>query len=324
MLNEKTLYINHLQDSLNKETNGAKKVSPSLKSFFRRLSDFEEEYGKEVEEFDNNDILALLHFLAKKSPNSLAAYFSMLKKYYQYLHVHRDIRTECSLKYSDFKDLVTKDVYYSRIIPKDELYSNLHRIVNACERLLLRLIFAGIKGEGNWELINLKKSDIDLRNQVIHVKGRTVKMDATIEREVRMTMAMDAYYMSNGEGEIRKITVNLIESDYLFRPIEEKMALKRDRATLKQLTPQSIQRRVLKLLQQILNRPNMTLQTLYTSGILNSLVEYSIKHNTVLSNLEVREWLEERNYSTTKQEIFVMYKEMLTRVQANNQTTLNI
>ena len=64
----------------------------------------------------------------------------------------------------------------------------------------------------------------------------------------------------------------------------------------------------------------MTLQTLYTSGILNSLVEYSIKHNTVLSNLEVREWLEERNYSTTKQEIFVMYKEQVDTSYKNPDT----
>lgn len=322
MNDEKKFYLEFLQDELDKEHGGTKKVSKSLVSFFRRLTDFEDEYHKMVEDFDNADILALLQFLAKKSPNSLAAYFSMLKKYYQYLYNTRGLRNECNLKYSDFRDLVNKDIYYSRIITKEELYSNIHHVVNSCDRLLLLLIFAGIKGEGNWELINLRKSDIDFKNHIIHVKGRDVKMDNVIERELRMALSMNVYYMSNGEGDIRKITVDLVDSEYVFRPIEEKIALKRDKATLNQLTSQSIQRRVLKLLQQVLNRQNMTLQTLWTSGVLNSLIEYSIKNNIELSNSETRDWLANKGYSTTKQEIYVMYKEMLAKT--HSQLVLNV
>lgn len=310
-------YLNYLEMQTGKSDN-------SIVSFFKKAGDFEVYYKKEVEKFNQEDIKELLKFFAKTSPNSLAVYFSRLKKYYGYLYEFKGITSLVNyidMKYSDYKDFVSADVYTSRIIAKEELYASLGKIVNPCDRLLVLLIFLGIKGERNIDLLNLKKSDIDLNSRHILVNGKHYSFDATIETEIRNTNHTNVYYMNNGRGDTlaaqRKNRVNLLEdSEYVFRPIELKLNLKRDKSTLKKLTPQSIQKRVLAILHDILDKPNMTLQTLYVSGVIQKLVDYS--NGEEMTNKEVREWIDLQNISVTKQEVYKLYTERMKRVASND------
>ena len=311
-------YLKHLEIETGKSDN-------SIVSFFRKANDFEDYYKKEIEKFNQDDIKELLKFFAKTSPNSLAVYFSRLKKYYGYLYEYKGIKSLVNyidMKYADYKDFVSADIYTSRIISREELYSCLGKIVNPCDRLLLLLIFLGVKGERNIDLLNLKKSDIDLNSRHILVNGKHYNFDATIESEIRNTINTNIYYMNNGRGETlaaqRKNRVELVEnSEYIFRPIELKLNLKRDKSTLNKLTPQSIQKRVLAILHDILNKPNMTLQTLYVSGVIQKLVDYS--NGVEMTNKEVREWIDTQNISVTKQEVYKLYVERMKRLNPTDE-----
>lgn len=318
MNNLKQEYLNYLEMLSGKREH-------SVSSFFRKATDYEKEYGKEIEKFNSEDVENFLKFYARTSPNSLSVYVSRLKKYYNYLADNKGITSlmqYTDIKYQDYKDLVEDSIYNSRLITREELYASIGKIVNPCDRLLLLLIFLGIKGDKNIELLNLKKSDIDLNSRHILVNGKHYNFDSTIESELRNTMNTDIYYMNNGQGDTlalqRKNRVHLVEqSDYIFRPIEPKLGLKRDMTTLTKLTSQSIQKRVLAILHHILDKPNMTLQTLYTSGVVQKLVDTS-KVNGEMTNKEVREWIDANSISVTKQEVYKVYAQRLSEERASS------
>lgn len=306
-------------------------VKPKL-SFFNRLKEFEESYGISAEKFQDNDVKQMMKFFAHRNPSSLAVYFSLLKKYYKFISTTFNIGLNfdyTKINYKDYKDIVTTDTYLSKIITKEELENNIHKVSNHCDRLLLLLIFAGIKGDKNYELINLKKSDINWNEKYILVNGREVsfKNETIIRKELEETIKEDKYSVSNGSLGDNTTKLQMVSSAYVFRPFKEKRALKQDMQLYNQMTPQSIQRRVLELLQgasvpngngeriiirKNLNKPNMTLQSLYLSGVLHRLIQYTNKVNNgvELTNKEVREWVDNNNISITKQELIVMYRDI--------------
>lgn len=339
--------------------NSRGEISPSLKSFFTKSCDFEREYNKEIERFDQEDIKNFLRFFAKTSPNSLSVYFSRLKKYYQYLAEHKGITSLTShadMKYADYKDFVCANVYNSRIITREQLHEGLGKIANPCDRLLLLLIFAGIKGYGNQELLNLKESDVDFDRKVITVKrlvkvvdtenckiddnGKVTKkftylpevrefeFDFRIETELRNTLITPVYLMKNGSGNMvarRRNRVDLIEKgDYIFKPIDSKLNLKRDKSTSMQLSSQSIQRRVLNITHNIMGYDNLTLQTLYISGVIQRLVDLTKETGSIMNNLEVRNWIKNQGINATKQEIYEAYRERIeAEARATDTTNVN-
>lgn len=324
MNNLKKEYLNYLEQTTGKKDN-------SIVSFFRKANDFEVEYNIEIEKFTEDDIKSFLKFFARTSPNSLSVYFSRLKKYYQYLYKEKNITSlmqYTNMKYADYKDFVATDVYNSRILTREELYSQIGKIINPCDRLLLLLIFLGIKGDKTVELLNLKKSDIDLTARRITVGNTYYAIDSLIESEIRNTINTHIYYMNNGQGDAatqRKNRVELIEnSDYIFRPIENKLPLKRDVTSFKKLTPQSIQRRVLGILHHVLGYPNMTLQTLYVAGVIQRLADYTEATGEVLTNLEVRQWIDNNNISVTKQEVYKFYCDRISNSVAPVGQNINI
>ena len=307
-------YLNYLERTTGKRNN-------CIVSFFRKANDYEVENNIEIEKFKEEDIKNFLKFFSRTSPNSLSVCFSRLKKYYQYLYEHKGITSllkYTNMKYADYKDFVSAEIYNSRIITREELYAQIGKIINPCDRLLLLLVFLGIKGDKNIELLNLKKSDVDLNSRRIRVNDHYFMIDSLIESEIRNTNNTHIYYMNNGQGDAvaqRKNRVELLEnSEYIFRPIENKLILKRDRTTLKKLTPQSIQRRVLGILHEVLGYPNMTLQTLYVSGVIQRLVDYTETTGEVMNNLEVRQWIDANGISVTKQEVYKLYCDRMNKV----------
>ena len=91
--------------------------------------------------------------------------------------------------------------------------------------------------------------------------------------------------------------------------------------SLKKLTPQSIQRRVLGILHEVLGYPNMTLQTLYVSGVIQRLVDHTEATGEVMDNLEVRRWIDANGISVTKQEVFKLYCDRVNRVTPVSKAT---
>ena len=315
-------YLNYLEKTTGKRDG-------CVVSFFRKANDFEIENNIEIEKFkEEEDIKNFLKFFSRTSPNSLSVCFSRLKKYYQYLYTHKGITSlvkYTNMKYADYKDFVSAEIYNSRIITREELYAQIGKIINPCDRLLLLLVFLGIKGDKNIELLNLKKSDVDLNSRRIRVNDHYFMIDSLIESEIRNTNNTHIYYMNNGQGDAvaqRKNRVELLEnSEYIFRPIENKLILKRDKTTLKKLTPQSIQRRVLGILHEVLGYPNMTLQTLYVSGVIQRLVDYTEATGEEMDNIEVRKWIDANGISVTKQEVYKLYYDRIRKLDLLSKST---
>ena len=120
-------YLNYLEKTTGKRDG-------CVVSFFRKANDFEIENNIEIEKFkEEEDIKNFLKFFSRTSPNSLSVCFSRLKKYYQYLYTHKGITSlvkYTNMKYADYKDFVSAEIYNSRIITREELYAQIGKPFN--------------------------------------------------------------------------------------------------------------------------------------------------------------------------------------------------
>lgn len=164
-----------------------------------------------------------------------------------------------------------------KYLTTEEFDELLKILINAQDRALITLLREGAKGEDNEELINLRKSDIDYKNNIltltrnngdmrkIEVSSRTIEiLDETIyEKE---------YYKNNGEldGFFRSPKFYLANTEYILRPA--------GRSRTGKIKSQNVHRR-LKIIGSIIDNRFLTPTTVWYSGIIEYAKRYKKENN---------------------------------------------
>ena len=296
------------EDFLNNQMENGYSIG-ATRTIMKKITAFEKAYNKDIEDFNKDDMLYMLLAFTRNSINSISVYLSTIKKYHGYISNYYGIHSlefVMDMKIGDIRDLFANE-RINDVITREELMKDIHKIKNAMDRAIILLIFDGVKGDKLSDVLNIKKDDIDFNKKRIHIDNRIYNVSEETIKELREAIDTDIYEMEKSKtGNIRK--VELIESEYIFRR-SKIVKTKREEAEISPIiTHQTAQKRLLKLISTYIEKPNMTLNSIYKSGALHKLLEHSKKEKKMLSNTEVRKWIDNSSYEITKQEIYDLYR----------------
>ena len=104
------------------------------------------------------------------------------------------------------------------IITEKELLEVINMLDNAQDRFLLMAIFRGIAGKQAKDIINLKSTDIDFKNNIISLPEKTIVMDAVLAKLAKDAIDEKEYTVISSDfmGKIETYEVNE-KSNYLIK-----------------------------------------------------------------------------------------------------------
>lgn len=150
---------------------------------FRKLDEYEKETGKIFEENFTEEIF--VDFTKKKligrAANSVLVKVSLLKKYAESLNIYSvvKLRRDEVIKMTEehLKELESENEYELRYVSWSDLKASTRRLTNVIDVAIVYLIRMGVSGASFKELANLKVEDIDLKNKILKLPNRNIKLD---------------------------------------------------------------------------------------------------------------------------------------------------
>jgi hypothetical protein len=207
-----------------------------------------------------------------------------------------------------------------KIVTREHFYNEVeNKIVNKLEQAMLLLPFEGIKGKKNIELENLKTEDIDFDNNTIKVirDGETVLISISSRLSNIMFRAKEDKFYKFHNGIVRENERGLIcggrerelvpqdETPYFFRPIK-------NRGNNLNIPRFNIDQRIAKNCKNFLDGMEfLTPDSIYLSGLIDRLINYSENVGHVLSHKEVAEYLKDNKEKRNSFDTRNLYLEMI-------------
>jgi len=263
----KTDFINKLECS--------DSVKESFKMIFKKVSPLEDRLGKDLKDFNRDELLLVLEELKGRSYNSVHTKWGVTKKYLKHFN-NPFVDTITS---NDLKDyIVEADVRY---VTREELKSKVSVLESASHQALLFLLFDGVGGKGYKEICNLKFEDIDfqtgkvtLENRAVTLSKDTLNLLEQVKQEDTVTKIIWKHDQPNFDTEY---SVNM-NSPYVFKT---RMLV----STKNGMTPYKVtglQRR-LDSLTKVIGLTHANGKTLYYSGCAEKYLKLEKKFKKQLS-----------------------------------------
>jgi integrase len=119
-------------------------------------------------------------------------------------------------------------------ISEKELKEIENALVNAQDAVILYLLFEGVNGEGNTEILNLRKQDVnqdtnELRLTEVRKNGekreRTIKVSDDCIRVIRQAIEKKTYQNRNGNAQNTRgmAEIDLVENDFVVRSVNRRV-----------------------------------------------------------------------------------------------------
>lgn len=202
----------------------------SYHRIFEKVNDYEEIFGKDVAQFNFEELESVLYGFNAKNKSTIETYGRIISSYLNWA-------CDKGLCKENLLGRLKTDDFNKYVINHEEYITEkqLRRYEDLCENyqdaVILRLLFIGVGGKGLSELRNLKKTDIDRENKCIYInktdnKGNVIYRK-TIKIDERTLYLLDGainekiYKKRNGNiiynEHVREYT-DLIDNDYVIRP----------------------------------------------------------------------------------------------------------
>lgn len=195
---------------------GSCKDIPYTQNCFRKFTAYEEAYGIELCGFSKEQILEIYLNINSKSAGTLRRINTYIKQYTQWCidsGLFKGDNIYSKITMSDYdKCILSKDTYYK---PEniDEFIKKLNNIEDA---FILLALYEGLIDDDYHTILNLKVTDIDIKNcQIICDGDKGVTVSKKLILLAVMASQAEVYYVDNnlekGEG--------LKDSDYLIKRV---------------------------------------------------------------------------------------------------------
>jgi len=292
-------------------------------NIMKKFSDYELKWkeGRDLYTFNRNEILDMLAMFSSSSISTLNVYLSIIRKYLDLAieqgYLKTNINIADSVGYDDLLEIVNKTKKNRKIISKEDIYDMVEeKIANRQDQAILLLTFEGIKGKDCIELEQLKNDDIDTDKSTIKVVREGQELIVNIPRRLSNTLFIaktdKEYQKSNGTFDTNKgiPTYDLIESEYFIRPTAQK-----NPDDIPYLRGKNIQFKMIKCLkdERYLDMSFITPTSLYLSGVINRLKDYSKEIGRELEHIDVVNFLEERKEKLNTYSTYLAYKDEITQ-----------
>lgn len=178
-------------------------VKKAYKLLWKKLDEFEIEFGKSFEEFEVDDFNKFVKCkLIGKSTNSTNVKINLCKKYAEYIgnscvQLNYDAVRKMVEEYLKEKEIDNENQL--KYVGINELWVATNRISNDIDVAIIWLLRAGISGNKFTELANLKVENIDLKNKTINLESRTVEIDDKMCDILKDAIEQKEYYVIRGD-----------------------------------------------------------------------------------------------------------------------------
>jgi integrase len=189
-------------------------------NIFRKIKGIEEHRGYDLYDFSIEDIKEAMENIKPLTKASARAAGSIIVAYINWAAKYREsnINIIQGLKPSWFEEFTIERELY---ISETTMNEMLGRLVNAQDRVLVKLLFLSVNGYQHSEILNLTKNDI--KGNILSLKDdRKGERELTIDKDtietIKSALRQEDYVPKNGSGK-RSSESKLIENDYVVRGI---------------------------------------------------------------------------------------------------------
>ena len=190
-------------------------------NIFKKTKKYETYLKKDVYDFTELEMLNLLKSFKSKSLNSINNRYSLLRTYIEIaksydkgnvtapssLFIHRDQLKETVNEYA------VQERYYTRT----ELEEKLNILKNPNDKIVFMLIYEGVFGNRFEDLLNLKESDIDLKNNIIHnLNGVDIRVSDYTIKIIRECSEQEVGFSLNSDNTGRTYKIDT-SSPYVIK-----------------------------------------------------------------------------------------------------------
>lgn len=215
--------------------NKAEKTKEAYTRVLKRASSLEEEYQKDLYNFNISEIELLINYLAPTTLGSARSAVTPISTYIDWA-IEQGLRTDNLNPLSALvdKEYLEKFIDKSNVLyfTKDEIEDITGRLTNKIDAAVIQCLFEGLLGKKYSELLNLTihdvnegrdknrlilTNDVDEENstkRILMLDGDSKLIDLLTE-----TYNKKIYYKNNGNPlpTNKSNTINLIENEYIFR-----------------------------------------------------------------------------------------------------------
>lgn len=297
----------------------------NFENFMYRIRRFEVEWmaKKPIHEYNFDEILFFLKNLNSKSQESLVSYLNMIRRYFQFCK--RESKMDDTIDFlknvkpEQLADCVNTGKSKNRYVTKRKINSIIDGFVNDMDKALLLLMFEGISGKENSEILNMKKEDVDLESNTIKTVRNGEEVIVPISEELadildRVIETDIVYYENNYNSRVD----TLVGSEYVFRPTLRFLNLEATKQRIedgeyngRQMDLKTLTSRVHKLIKLYSDMQYITSISIIKSGIVYRAIE---EIGLEAERQVFAEWVEEHEgYSTSIS--YKMYKVYLDIVE---------
>ena len=152
----------------------------------------EEKKGKDLYEFNRDELLKLIGELNPSSYQAAATRLSFIRKYIKFAMINGHLTTGINfanlITPDNLKDVVNAYIIKLKYLTKEELKEIADGFDNAIDAVFVMLLYEGVKGESLSEIVNLRKKDIDFENRIIKLtdKNNTIRYKKISQETINM------------------------------------------------------------------------------------------------------------------------------------------
>ena len=209
MYNEplKRLYLDSLNPDLKEERR--------LICYFNVMEQKESEYNNDLSLFNKDEVLEADKFINPTSANYLNVLNIFYGKYTQFLIDNKEIphidNAYFNISISDMQKCINQELIKCKIIYRKDLLRICDSVAPR-DAFAMMCLFEGIEGREYSEISNIKNTDIDYENRIIHLATR----DVSVSDEL-LKYAKQANEVEYGLKYPSMTRVPLVDSQYIYK-----------------------------------------------------------------------------------------------------------
>jgi integrase len=250
----KNQFSNLKEDFIRHVSNGNENTELAYSRILSKAQKFEEQLGKDMSEFDFDEVNMLMGYLNASTISSVQTQHNIIKQYIQYA-INNGYGNPLQINYAemlqvkDFYQYINKIKSTKQIIDREDIIDIIESSDlyggNAQDYCPIVMIFNGVWGRNLEELINLRKSDIDMDNSSLLLRRNNGKQRIiSIEKEwiqYLLYASEETEYITITEE--KTITRKLMDTPYLLR----RTTTKRNQNGNIKISPAQLRQRITKV-----------------------------------------------------------------------------
>lgn len=250
-----------------------------MENVLKKAIPTEEQCGKDISQFNQEEYNYFLLSLEAKSLASLTVQNSVISKYIEFAIQEGFVPSRINIaelfNRETLRRYVSNIALEKKFITPQELDEIIKECANASDACLFSLMFEGVKGEKFCELINMMGSDVNFETAEIKLRdvndniSRTIKVTQRTLELIQDTLDEQVYVPKNGEQTTTKRSVCYVATTpYVFRPAGKNK--------INKASSQLIMRR-LKDMANYYGNPFLTATNIWMSGLITYTKVYKDK-----------------------------------------------